>query len=87
MKLSRSPDGSYGFVIVGAVFLSNTIWICGIASFGVLYPEFLDYFGASHTITSWISSMHVVTYGCSGTITMFILIYYHDCADESVIVS
>lgn len=53
----KIPDGGWGWMVV----LSSLV-ICMIAdgismSFGLLYSEFLNHFGASKSATSWIGSL------------------------------
>lgn len=58
-KKPKIPDGGWGWVIVFCSFI-----LCMVAdgvsfSFGLLYPELLNEFGASSSATSWIGSLFV----------------------------
>ncbi|GFY71356.1 monocarboxylate transporter 14 [Trichonephila inaurata madagascariensis] len=51
------PDGGWGWVVVFAAFMINFI-ADGISfSFGILFIDFVDYFGASKAKTSWVGSI------------------------------
>ncbi|KAI5723202.1 hypothetical protein M8J76_002853 [Diaphorina citri] len=54
---SKIPDGGWGWMVVLAAFFINMAGD-GIAfSFGLLYIEFLNEFGASKSKTAWIGSL------------------------------
>lgn len=51
------PDGGWGWAVVVASLVISMI-ADGISfSFGLLYIEFLDYFGASKSRTAWIGKI------------------------------
>lgn len=51
------PDGGWGWVVVFAAFLTNMIADGVTFSFGVLYVDFLKYFGESKGKTAWVGSL------------------------------
>nr|XP_023024053.1 monocarboxylate transporter 13-like [Leptinotarsa decemlineata]XP_023024054.1 monocarboxylate transporter 13-like [Leptinotarsa decemlineata] len=53
----KIPDGGWGWMVVFAAFVINTISEGISFSFGVLFIEFLNEFGASKSATSWIGSL------------------------------
>ena len=66
------PDGGWGWVIVAASLMCNII-VDGIGySYGVLLPEFTEYFQEPRSKTSLIGSLQVGTYLCAGTETVII---------------
>jgi len=55
--LALPPDGGWGWVVVGAAFLSNLI-VGGISyMFGIIMPELLDYFQAGKGKTAFVGSL------------------------------
>jgi len=60
------PDGGYGWIVMLGSFGIHIV-VDGIAfSFGVLYDEFLDYFGDSRGNTSFVGSVLSGVYLMSG---------------------
>ncbi|XP_018318941.2 monocarboxylate transporter 12-like isoform X2 [Agrilus planipennis] len=55
----KIPDGGWGWVIVFSSFLMSMIADGICFTFGILYVEFLEEFGASNSVTSWIGSLFV----------------------------
>lgn len=53
----KIPDGGWGWLVVMASFLINMISDGVGYTFGLLYVEFLNEFGASKSATSWIGSL------------------------------
>ncbi|XP_037093659.1 uncharacterized protein LOC119113452 [Pollicipes pollicipes] len=53
----HAPDGGWGWVVVVAAFTINMIADGICFSFGVFFVEFLRYFGASKSTTSWLGSI------------------------------
>lgn len=51
------PDGGWGWAVVAAAFFINMASDGISFSFGLLYIEFLRYFGESRSTTSWIGSL------------------------------
>lgn len=69
---ARPPDGGWGWVIVAASFVVNLI-ADGVAfSFGVIYVEFLNYFGENRSKTAWIGSLFLAMPLLSGPIASFL---------------
>jgi len=65
--LPVAPDGGYGWVVMLGSFGIHII-VDGIAfTFGVLYGEFLDYFGEGQGKTSFVGSVLSGVYLMSGT--------------------
>ena len=51
------PDGGWGWVIVAASFVTNVL-VDGVCfSFGIFYLEFLESYGESKAMTSWVGSV------------------------------
>ena len=55
--LPRALDGGWGWVIVFASLIFNTIYDGCSYSFGLLYTNLLDYFGDTKSNTAWIGSL------------------------------
>lgn len=53
----KVPDGGWGWAVVAAAFFINMASDGISFSFGLLYIEFLRYFGESRSTTSWIGSL------------------------------
>lgn len=53
------PDGGYGWIVTFASFMCHFIADGIVFSFGIIYPELLNTFGASKSATSWIGSLFV----------------------------
>ncbi|KAG5889293.1 hypothetical protein JTB14_031940 [Gonioctena quinquepunctata] len=53
----KIPDGGWGWMVVFAAFVLNTISEGVSFSFGLLYIEFLNEFQASKSATSWVGSL------------------------------
>lgn len=56
-SMPSAPDGGWGWVVVFASFLCHLLADGFAFSFGVLYKDFLVYFGESKSKTSWIGSL------------------------------
>ncbi|XP_033840011.2 monocarboxylate transporter 13 [Periophthalmus magnuspinnatus] len=63
MKASpvEGPDGGWGWVLVAALFVCNTLVFGLMRVFGIFFVEFVHYFGESAQAISWISSIGVAT--------------------------
>lgn len=78
------PDGGYGWVVVFASLVVSLI-ADGISfSFGLLYTEFLVYFGESTSKTSWIGSIFLAVPLLSGPI-MSNLVDTYGCQRMTII--
>ncbi|CAH1100778.1 unnamed protein product [Psylliodes chrysocephalus] len=53
----KIPDGGWGWLVVLAAFIINMLSDGVGFTFGLLYIEFLNEFGASKSATSWIGSL------------------------------
>lgn len=69
---ARSPDGGWGWVVVIASFLVNLIADGITFSFGVIFVEFLHYFGEGKSKTAWIGSLFMAIPLLSGPIASFL---------------
>ena len=61
-ELPEALDGGYGWLVLAASFSVNFIVNGTCFSIGIIYLEFLDYFGDSKSKTSWVSSVINGTY-------------------------
>lgn len=52
-----APDGGWGWVVVGSLFVSSALVFGLIRSLGVFFVEFVQYFGESAQAVSWITSI------------------------------
>ncbi|KAJ8957423.1 hypothetical protein NQ318_004903 [Aromia moschata] len=64
----KIPDGGWGWFVVLAAFVINAVSEGIIFTFGLLYIEFLNEFGASKSATSWIGSIFMAVPLLSGPI-------------------
>ena len=69
---ARPPDGGWGWVVVAASFMVNLIADGITFSFGVIYVEFLEYFGEGKSKTSWIGSLFMAMPLLSGPVASFL---------------
>ncbi|KAM4612278.1 monocarboxylate transporter 13 isoform 2-T2 [Polymixia lowei] len=58
---AEGPDGGWGWVLVGALFVCATLVFGLIRSLGVFFVEFVQYFEESAQAISWITSIGVAT--------------------------
>ncbi|KAM9335567.1 monocarboxylate transporter 13 [Symphorus nematophorus] len=54
---AEGPDGGWGWVLVGALFVSTSLVYGLLRSLGVFFVEFVQYFDESAQAISWISSI------------------------------
>lgn len=81
---SKIPDGGWGWMVVLASLILSMI-ADGISfSFGLLYVEFLNEFGASKSTTSWIGSLFMAVPLLSGPI-MSALVDKYGCRPMTII--
>ncbi|KOC60127.1 Monocarboxylate transporter 12 [Habropoda laboriosa] len=66
------PDGGWGWVVVAASFMVNLIADGITFSFGVIYVEFLNYFGGGKSKTAWIGSLFMAMPLLSGPVASFL---------------
>ncbi|XP_029436603.1 monocarboxylate transporter 13-like [Rhinatrema bivittatum] len=59
MPATEAPDGGWGWLIVLAAFLMNSLSYGIIRSVGVFFVEFIHYFHKSSGEVSWISSIAI----------------------------
>ncbi|XKL66689.1 hypothetical protein PGB90_010109 [Kerria lacca] len=69
---ARAPDGGWGWVIVFASFMVNLIADGVTFSFGVIYLEFVKYFGEGKSKTAWIGSLFLAIPLLSGPIASYL---------------
>ncbi|KAF5282490.1 hypothetical protein FQR65_LT14260 [Abscondita terminalis] len=69
---ARPPDGGWGWVVVAVSFIVNVIADGITFSFGVIFPEFLNYFGEDRSKTAWIGSLFMAMPLLSGPIASFL---------------
>ena len=69
---ARPPDGGWGWVIVAASFVVNLIADGITFSFGVIFVEFLKYFGNNRAKTAWIGSLFMAMPLLSGPVASFL---------------
>lgn len=53
---AQGPDGGWGWVLVGAMFVSCSLVFGLMRSMGIFFVEFVQYFDESAQAISWISS-------------------------------
>ncbi|KPP64640.1 monocarboxylate transporter 13-like [Scleropages formosus] len=56
-----APDGGWGWVVVGVLFVTSALVFGLIRSLGVFFVEFVHYFERSAQAISWIASIGVAT--------------------------
>lgn len=54
---AEGPDGGWGWVLVGALFVTNSLVFGLMRSLGIFFVEFVQYFEESAQAISWISSI------------------------------
>eukprot|EP00063_Salmo_salar_P036558 XP_014011393.1 PREDICTED: monocarboxylate transporter 13 isoform X1 [Salmo salar] len=59
-----APDGGWGWVVVGALFVTSVLVFGIIRSMGVFFVEFVQYFGESAQAVSWITSIGLAMQQC-----------------------
>ncbi len=69
---AKPPDGGWGWVVVFASFIVNLIADGITFSFGIIYVEFLNYFGEGKAKTAWIGSLFMAMPLLSGPIASFL---------------
>lgn len=69
---ARPPDGGWGWVVVIASFIVNLIADGITFSFGIIFVEFLNYFGQNRGTTAWIGGLFMAMPLLSGPIASFL---------------
>lgn len=69
---ARPPDGGWGWVVVSASFVVNLIADGITFSFGVIFVEFLKYFGENRGATAWIGGLFMAMPLLSGPVASFL---------------
>lgn len=78
------PDGGWGWIVVLSSFVISMI-ADGISfSFGLLYIEFLEEFGASKSTTAWIGSLFIAVPLLSGPV-MSALVDRYGCRSMTIL--
>lgn len=80
----RPPDGGWGWVVVAASFMVNLIADGITFSFGVIFVEFVKYFGEGKSKTAWIGSLFMAMPLLSGPIASFLTDRY-GCRKVSIV--
>lgn len=81
---TKIPDGGWGWVVVFSSFSISMI-ADGISfSFGLLYVELLNEFGASKSMTSWIGSLFIAVPLLSGPV-MSSLVDKYGCRNMTIL--
>lgn len=78
------PDGGWGWVVVVASLVISMIADGVSFSFGLLYIEFLDEFGASKSKTAWIGSLFMAVPLLSGPV-MSALVDRYGCRSMTIL--
>lgn len=81
---ARPPDGGWGWVVVFAAFMVNMIADGITFSFGVIFVEFLNYFGEGKAKTAWIGSLFMAMPLLSGPISSFLTDRY-GCRNVTIV--
>lgn len=69
---ARPPDGGWGWMVVAASFVVNLIADGITFSFGVIFVEFLNYFGENRGTTAWVGGLFMAMPLLSGPIASFL---------------
>ncbi|KAJ8928131.1 hypothetical protein NQ314_019357 [Rhamnusium bicolor] len=69
---ARPPDGGWGWVVVLASFVVNLIADGITFSFGVIFVEFLNYFGENRGTTAWVGGLFMAMPLLSGPVASFL---------------
>ncbi|CAL7936139.1 unnamed protein product [Xylocopa violacea] len=80
----KIPDGGWGWVVVLASLVISMIADGVSFSFGLLYIEFLDEFGASKSKTAWIGSLFMAVPLLSGPV-MSALVDRYGCRTMTIL--
>ncbi|KMQ91230.1 monocarboxylate transporter 14 [Lasius niger] len=83
-KKPKVPDGGWGWVVVLASLVISMIADGVSFSFGLLYIEFLQEFGASKSKTAWIGSLFMAVPLLSGPI-MSALVDRYGCRNMTIL--
>ena len=65
MKFKKSK---YCWFVLFSAFIVYNMVGAGLISFGVLYPEYLQYFAADASTTAWIGSVQMGLFGLGGKV-------------------
>ncbi|XP_064631465.1 monocarboxylate transporter 13-like [Lineus longissimus] len=66
---STCPDGGWGWVVTASSFYSMFLVYGTVNCYGVIYIEWLDYFGESRTTTSMIGGLVLVSISIAGPVS------------------
>lgn len=70
--MPRAPDGGWGWVVVAASFFINLIGDGITFSFGIIFVDFLNYFGEGKSRTAWIGGVFMAMPLLSGPVASFL---------------
>jgi len=72
----QTPDGGWGWMVVGATFVLGLI-VDGVSyTFGIIMPELIDYFGTSKRKTALVGSMISGVYLIVGNCHLWLLLLF-----------
>lgn len=78
----EGPDGGWGWVLVGAMFVCNSLVFGLMRSSGIFFVEFVQYFDESAQAISWISSIGLAAQQFfSRSFYLFILLFIYFLPD------
>jgi len=70
----QTPDGGWGWIVVGATFVLGLI-VDGVSyTFGIIMPELIDFFGSSKRKTALVGSMISGVYLIVGNYHLWLLL-------------
>ncbi|CAL1273933.1 unnamed protein product [Larinioides sclopetarius] len=72
----QPPDGGWGWVVVFAAFMINLIADGVSFSFGILFIDFVEYFGESKAKTSWVGSIFLSMPLLAGPVASYLIDRY-----------
>lgn len=65
-RVTNIPDGGYGWVVVFAGFMLQTLTKGITYTFGVLFVDLLDFYQAGASTTAWVGSIQAALLNFTG---------------------